>query len=186
MTAATTAAIVGMAATAASGVMQAIGSANQAGAQSAQALYQAQIARRNAQRMEWNAQRAEQQGRVDEQNARQKAAQVLGAQRAALASQGGDVNSGSPLDIQADTARAGEYDAQTIRNNASIQAYNFRNQSADLLSSASASDAAAANSMANLPFSVGSSLLGTTASIAGKVADLDWSKNKNPLSGTQY
>jgi hypothetical protein len=114
---------------------------------------------------EWNAQRALQQGQVDEQNQRSKAAALLGSQRAALASQGGDVNSGSPLDIQADTARAGEYDAQTIRNNAALKAYGYRVQGANTGAEANLDDYKAASTMSQLPYSVGSTLLGGAKSL---------------------
>src|SRR5580700_9269969 len=98
--------------------MSAIGGANQAAASAAQANYQAQVARNNQMVAQWNAQRALQQGEVDADNQNLKTAQLKGSQRAALAAEGGDVDSGSPLDIVADTARAGYTDAATIRSNA--------------------------------------------------------------------
>jgi hypothetical protein len=149
-----------LALTAASTVMGAIGKSQEAAAQAGMANYQAQVARNNQMVAEWNARRALQQGQVDEQNQRLKSASLLGSQRAALASQGGDVNSGSPLDIQADTARAGEYDAQTIRNNAALKAYGYRVQGANAGAEANLDDFKAGSAMAALPYSVGSSLLG--------------------------
>jgi hypothetical protein len=142
-----------------------------AAAQAGLASYQAQLARNNQMIAEARARRAEQQGRVDEQTARVRSAALLGSRRAALAAQGGDVDSGSPLDIQADTARAGEYDAQTIRNNAALKAYGYRLQGYDSAADASRSDAQAANTMAALPFAIGSSLLGTARSVASKWND---------------
>ncbi|HEY4171341.1 MAG TPA: hypothetical protein VGM96_31405 [Reyranella sp.] len=139
----------------------------QASAQAGMANYQAQVARNNQMVAEWNARRALQQGQVDEQNQRLKSASLLGSQRAALASQGGDVNSGSPLDIQADTARAGEYDAQTIRNNAALKAYGYRVQAANTGAEANLDDFKAGNAMASLPYGIGSSLLGGAKSLAG-------------------
>ena len=103
---------------------------------------------------------------VAEQQQRTKTAQLIGSQRAALASQGGDVDSGSPLDIQSDTARAGEFDAQTIRNNAAQQAYGYRLQAANAAGDAGRYSASAANTMADLPFGIGSSLLGGARSVA--------------------
>jgi len=139
----------------------------QAAAQAGMANYQAQLARNNQMIAEGYAQRALQQGRVDEQNQRFKSAALLGSQRAALASQGGDVDSGSPLDIQADTARAGEYDAQAIRNNAALKAYGYRVQAANTGAEADLDSFKAANAMANLPYGIGSSLLGGARSLAG-------------------
>jgi hypothetical protein len=142
--------------------------AQQANAQAGMAGYQAQLARNRQMIADWQAQRAEQQGKVDEQQQRSKTASVAGAQRAALATQGGDVNSGSPLDIVGDTARAGEFDAQTIRSNAGLKAFGLRRQATDDGADAGLYDFRAANAMAGLPFGIGSSLLGGARSVADK------------------
>jgi hypothetical protein len=136
------------------------GQIQKANAEAGMANYQAQVARNNRMVAEWNAERASQQGRVDEQQQRFKTGQLIGSQRAALAAQGGDINSGSPLDIVTDTARAGEFDAQTIRNAAAHKAYGFRVQAANLGADAGRYDISSANTMAALPFGIGSSLLG--------------------------
>ena len=147
------------------------GQAQQAGAQAGMASYQAQLARNSQMVAEWYARRAEEQGRVDEQQQRLRGASLLGAQRAALASQGGDVNSGSPIDIQADTARAGEFDAQTIRNNAELKAYQARLQAYGSAADAARYDARGANALGRLPFGIASSLLGGARSVAEKWDD---------------
>jgi hypothetical protein len=152
-----------------------LGQMQQGQAQAGMANYQAQVARNNQQIADWNAQRALQQGQVAEQQQRTRTAQLLGAQRAALASQGGDVDSGSPLDIQGDTARAGEFDAQAIRNNAALQAYGYRVQAANAGGQAGAASASAANTMAALPFGIGSSLLGGARGIMGGLRDVKFS-----------
>jgi hypothetical protein len=157
----------------ASTILGVVGQSQQASAQAGMANYQAQLARNNQQVAEGYAQRALQQGQVDAQNQRLKTAAVLGSQRAALASQGGDVDSGSPLDIQTDTARAGEYDAQTIGNNAALKAYGYRVQAANAGGEANLDDFKAANTMASLPYSIGSSLLGGAKSLAG----IDWTSS---------
>jgi hypothetical protein len=157
--------------------MSAIGSANQAAASAAQMQYQAQVARNNQTIAQWNAQRALQQGEVDADNQNLKTAQLKGSQRAALAAEGGDVDSGSPLDIVADTARAGYTDAATIRSNAALQAYNYQIQAAG-----DAGTASAINGLANLPFGVGSSLLSGASSIGSKY--VDWSRPGGPLAST--
>lgn len=53
----------------------------------------------------------------------------IGAQRAAYAAQGIEVDSGSALDVQADTAYQGEVDALTIRSNAAREAWGFKVES---------------------------------------------------------
>lgn len=162
--------------------MSVIGQGQQAAAQAGIANYQAQLARNNQMIAEWNARRALEQGRVAEQQQRFKTASLIGAQRAALAGQGGDINSGSPLDIVGDSARAGEFDARTIRNNAAMQAYGFRVQAANAGAQSNLSSASAANTMANLPFALGSSLLGGASSLF-KGLSLDSDPNPGGTDG---
>jgi hypothetical protein len=147
-----------------------IGQANRAQAEAGQADYMAQVARNNQMLAERNATLAEQQGQVQEDRQRLKTAQLMGSQRAALAAQGGDVNAGSDLDILGDTARAGESDALTIRNNAAQQAFGYRQQAVAAGGQANLYSANAANTMANLPYGIGSSLLGGASSLAGRWA----------------
>jgi hypothetical protein len=150
-----------------------LGQAQNAQAQAGLANYQAQVARNNQQIAEWNAQRALQQGAVDEQNQRLKTAAMLGSQRAALAGQGGDVNSGSPLDVQADTARAGDYEAQAIRSNAALRAYGYRAQAANAGGAAALDDFRAGSTTAALPFGIGASLLGGASSLGDRYQGYD-------------
>ncbi len=158
----------------------AIGQIQQGNAQAAQASYQAQVARnsqemlqRNAAVLEQNAQYAEQQGILAEDRQRQKTAQRIGSQRAALAGQGGDINDGSDVDLIGDTARAGEFDALTIRNNTRHQIYGIRLQKMNAENQASFAGAQSgmysqAAAAADLPFAVGSSLLSSASSLAGR------------------
>lgn len=169
MSGATTAVAIGSLALGAAGTaISPIGQGRQAAASAGQANYQAQLARNNQMIAEWNAQRALQQGQVAEQQQRFKTSQVIGSQRAALASQGSDINSGSPLDIVGDSARAGEFDAQTIRNNAAMQAYGFRVQAANAGAQSELYRQSAANTMDALPFGIGSTLLGGASSLFNK------------------
>jgi hypothetical protein len=104
-------------------VLGAASGARQARAQAGEANYMAQVARNDQQIARWNAQRALQQGQVQEDLQRQKTQRVIGARRAALAGQGGDIDTGSPVDIIGDIARAGELDARTVRNDAQVKAW---------------------------------------------------------------
>jgi hypothetical protein len=131
----------------------------QANAQAASATYQAQVARNNAAVQEWNARNAEKVGLVAEDQQRRKTALAIGSERAALAAQGGDVNSGSPVDITSDTARAGTFDALTIRSNAATKAWGFRVAATNANAQAGLDDASAANTMAGLSLSMQKSLL---------------------------
>lgn len=59
------------------------------------------------------------------------AKRLIGAQRAQLAASGVDVNSGSALDVQADTAGMGAMDALTAKNNAWREAWGYKAQALD-------------------------------------------------------
>lgn len=113
--------------------------------QSNQAAFMAQVARNNEQVAQWNAQRALQQGQVAEDQQRQKTSQAIGTQRALLASQGGDVGSGSDLDLVGDTARTGEFKAQTIRNDAQDNAFKYLLGANSYAGQASLDDSQASN-----------------------------------------
>lgn len=156
--------------------MNVAGQLQQAAAASAQARYQQGMMEYNRQVMERNAGLAIQQGKADEERQRLKTGQLIGSQRAAIASQGGDPNSGSYLDLQADTASAGETDALTIRSNAAMRAYGFRLQGAGLGAQGGLYGMQAANATAALPFGIGSSLLSGASSITNKAFDwMRWS-----------
>ena len=157
-----------LAATAGGTVLQAAGQGQQAAAQAGQANYLSQVARNNQIVAQRNADLARQQGEADAQRLQLRTAQLAGSQRAALASQGGDVDSGSPLDIQADTARAGTTDAATIRGNAALKAYNYGLQSNDAWGAANDASFQGANALASLPYAQGSSLLGGASALVRK------------------
>lgn len=61
----------------------------------------------------------------------QKVKRIIGAQRAAIAGQGIEVDTGSALDVQAETAEFGAIDVETIRNNAYREAWGYRTQALD-------------------------------------------------------
>ncbi len=176
-------AVASLVASAGSTVLGAIGQANRAQADAGQASYMAQVARNNQIIADRNATLALQQGQVQEDRQRLKTAQVLGSQRAALAAQGGDVNAGSDLDILGDTARAGESDAQAIHNNTMLRAYGHQLEATSAGGQANLYSANAANTMANLPFGIGSSLLGGASSLADKWAGY---LRNNPADTSNY
>jgi hypothetical protein len=157
-----------------------IGQANRVQADAGQANFMAQVARNNQISAQRNAELALQQGQIQEDRQRLKTAQLLGSQRAALAAQGGDVNTGSNIDILGDTARAGERDARTIRSNAAQQAYAYNLQASNDAGQANLDSANAANAMANLPFGVTSSLLGGASTLADRWATYAKRKPESP------
>lgn len=173
-----TIAIAGLVTGVAGGAMSAMGQAQQANAAAANASYQAGMMRNQQLIAQKNAEEALKRGAIAEEQQRLKTGQIIGSQRAALASQGADINTGSPLDIQTDTARAGEQDALTIRSNSAREAYNYQVQASGAGAQAGLLDMQSANATASLPFTVGSTLLGTASSVAGKWADWQYKGSK--------
>ena len=90
--------------------------------------YTAQVARNNQVTANDNANLATFKGEQQVGIAQQRTAQTIGAQRAGAGASGVDVNSGSPVRGQEDTARIGAMDVQTIRANAARSAWGFRTQ----------------------------------------------------------
>jgi hypothetical protein len=93
----------------------------------------------NAKVYDWNAAMAEimaddaiNRGRFTETRFRQDVEKFIGTQRATQAASGIDVNFGSAVDVQADTAYLGELDALMIRNNAAREALGLRVEAVDL------------------------------------------------------
>jgi hypothetical protein len=163
-------------ATAASAGLGFMGQMQQQQAASAQANYQAQVARQNQQIMEANAKQAEWQkndaierGKVAEQQQRTKTSQMLGQQEARLAAQGTDL-SGSPTDILADTSRAGEFDALTVRNNAVREAWGYDTKAWNARVGANnyGTEAAFKSSFQPSYIGAGASLLAGASSLADK------------------
>lgn len=67
-------------------------------------------------------------GDVEAREHQKKVRLSVGAQRAALAAQGIQVDSGSAFDLQRELAETGVLDTLTIRNNAFRQAFGFEQQ----------------------------------------------------------
>ena len=116
-------------------LMGGAGAIEQGQAQAASSRYSAQVADLNARMADRAAKDALERGKLEEQKQRQKTAQLIGTQTAAMAANGLDLTFGSPLDTLVDTATLGELDALTIRSNAyreerdiSQQGANYRGQ----------------------------------------------------------
>jgi hypothetical protein len=65
-------------------------------------------------------------GDIEMANVRRKGALILGQQRAGLAGQGIDINTGSAATIQEQTRVMTEVDAQTVSNNAALEAWGYK------------------------------------------------------------
>lgn len=164
---------IAIAATIASTVVSAQGAAKQSEATADAAMYNAGVARNNQIIADRYAQMELERGKIDEQTNRMKLHQAEGSQRAALAASGVTIDSGSPLALQSDLARAGETDSLTIRNNALKSAYQYRvgatsdAAQADLYSMQAQSAKSAGN------YNVAASIIGGASSVADK-----WAKYK--------
>ena len=107
-------------------------SAEAAGAaQSKAADYQAQVALNNQKTANDNAALATAAGAAQEQQNAMKTRAEVGAQMAAEASSGLDVNSGSAVNVRASTSALGELSGLNIVNNAARQAYAYQTQSSN-------------------------------------------------------
>lgn len=97
-----------------------------ASAQRAAGEYEQQVAERNATIAEQQAEQARQIGNMEEERQLRRVRAVVGSQRATLAANGLDVNSGTALDLQAETAGFGAADALNLRSNALREAWGFK------------------------------------------------------------
>ena len=122
--------------------------------------YQAQVAANNAQIAQNNAKAALAAGAVEEQNQRLLTEQRIGKVRANAGAAGVDPNFGSPLDLQSDTAKLGELDALTIRNNAARRAYGYQVEGLNQSAQASLYNSASYGSLLSGATSVGSKYMG--------------------------
>lgn len=116
----------------------------QSNAYKAKAYVDRSIALVNQQLAEYQAKDALARGDEAAAQAGKKISQVKGAQKAALAGQGIDINFGSAADIQADTELLGALDLLHIKNNAAREAFGYK------MSAISAGAQGQFSSMANM------------------------------------
>jgi hypothetical protein len=165
---ATTVAYMSIAASIAAAGMSAYGQMQQSQAQKAQAEYQSAVARNNQIIGEQNAADAMKRGEIEADKHRAKVQQLKGTQKAAMAAGGFEIDTGSNLDILADTAQMGELDALTILNNAEREAY--QHKVAAMNSSAQAGLYGMAAASQSPLLSGGTALVGGLATAAGNYA----------------
>lgn len=127
----------GLATATAGALTDSVGAYRNAKAQKTAARWQASVERNNAALAEWEAQDALMRGEEAWQQHRLKTASLKGAQRARMASNGVLLSEGSPLRILTDTDYLSDVDAQTIRRNASREAYLARSKAVQSRNNAS-------------------------------------------------
>ena len=127
----TTAAIVANAAIVASVIsagVAAYGQVQASSAQNKQAEYQAKVAQYNADVATDQAEDARERGQIQADLHRRKVAGLKGKQRSIFGASGVSLSSGTAVDVVADTAEVGEFDAQNILANAERDAYGYETQ----------------------------------------------------------
>lgn len=108
------------------GVSSLFTSSAQSSAIEAQGEYQKQMFQMNSRLAEMQADDAIRRGDRAAYLYKKDVKRTIGNQRAALAAQGIEVNDGSALEVQMDTASQGEIDALTIKNNAYREAWGYK------------------------------------------------------------
>lgn len=162
---------IGMGASALGSLFGAGGSIAAGEAQQQMNNYQASIALMNAKVAKQNETYARNVGEIQAQNAGLQAAQVEGQTKAAEASSGLDVNSGSAKQVQESQAKVTSLNLDQIRSNAAKTAYNFDVQSAGFEDQANLFRMAGANAAEAGEIGAVSSIVGGASSVATQ-----WSK----------
>jgi hypothetical protein len=121
------------------------GAYTQSQAAKAQAGYQEKVAEMNARQATESADDAKQRGRSDAADIRRRTKSTVGAQRAALAAQGIDVDSGSAIELQDETEIIGEIDMTRATVNAMREAFGYNTQAIDYRSRSQFNSLAARN-----------------------------------------
>jgi len=133
----------------------------------AQSGYEASIARLNAMLRYTAAADAVARGKVAERQHRRGVDQLVGEQRATLASQGVEVTSGSAVDLVVGTQIVGDYEARLIEFNAERDAYGLR-----LEAESYERLAQLAEMRGDIPSTTGSTVLAGVSQIASNFATL--------------
>jgi len=137
-----------------------------ASAQSAAAAAAAQEASNNATLAQRSASDALARADVDQQTKANQTDILLGQQRAGLAANGVDPNSGTAVNLQSDTAGSGELDQLTIQSNATREAAGYQAQGMNYSTQASIDEASSANDLSAGALSATSSIIGGAGSVA--------------------
>lgn len=134
----------------------------------AQANYNAAVDRNNAILANRAAADARQRGEVAAATAAQQGNQLIGRQKAILASNGVVVNEGSALDLTSNTAAQNKLDELTIRNNAEREALGFEAQGMNYTSQSGLDLAAGNNAESAANTAAFSTALGGAGTVASR------------------
>jgi hypothetical protein len=140
--------------------------------QNESAQSEAAVLEYNAKVADLQAQDAIARGNEEENRYRTQVRGLVGSQRVAGAASNVDVGFGSALDVQVDTARQGELDALTIRNNAAREAWGYSVQAEDTRMRAQIVRKGGKNAIAAAGSRANQAYLGAAGTILGGAANL--------------
>ena len=163
-------------ATIGSTAMSVVGSIQQGKAAEAQGNYQAAVARNNATLAQQQSDDAIARGKEEEQAHRRRVAQTVGSQRAAIAGSGFELGDATSQDILGDTAKWGEIDAFTIRDNAAREAWGYEVQGSNYQADAQLSQMRGENAKTASYWSAGADLMGGASKFGTQYTD--WKKTR--------
>jgi hypothetical protein len=118
--------IVNMVGDLSSGISGMAGASAQARAIETQGAYQKTMFELNTKFAQLQADDAIRRGDAEVAAHKGQVKKLIGSQRAAMAAQGIEIDSGSAMDVQSDTAMLGELDAMKIKTNAYREAYGYK------------------------------------------------------------
>lgn len=145
--------------------------------------YQARVADQNAQFANQQAQDAQERTRLEAQRQYRQIGATKGQQIAAMAANGIDVNSGSALQVQQDTAMIGAEDVGNIYKAGFNEAKGFEINAANYRSQAAASRQAATNTLIGGAFDMASTALGGAKQFNRYKWNVRNSPTSNPWGG---
>ena len=148
--------------------VSALGTIESGLSQSAAAHYQAQVAANNAIIASRNAAYSAAAGETQAAESSMKNAAVVGRIKAAQGANQIDVNSGSAVDVQRSQREAGELSAETVQNNALLQAYGYRTQATSFQGQSQLESAEAAQAPIGAAIGAAGTLLGNASAIGYK------------------
>lgn len=152
----------------AGGIFGAVGAEQQGQATQQMYNYQAQVQQINAQIDRQNAAFAINQGELQAQTSGLQAGQRMGQIKAAQASAGLDVNSGSDLKVQQSQQLVTNMDLTQIRSNANKSAYDFETQAVGAENQGQLDTLAGQNAAEAGNINAFSTVLGTASSVSTK------------------
>lgn len=170
--------------TIATALIQAKMTYDEARAQKQEGKYVKQVHEANARMAEMNAEDATYRGEQKATEVKKQTKKLIGAQRAAMAAQGLDLEEDDALAIQQESAEMGAVDAQEIKNNAWREAWGYRVQAANYYSLGRFAEITARQRARKTILTGGLSILNTFASSSGGSSGYSSKSSSGSASGS--